>query len=92
VLGSKIFKPELNGFEIINLRLEYYRYVRVEYHAASSIPEAEALLRRKGNEFIEGIAFGKHNSVVMFGNFVDKAESGKVSKMPFPIVILITFS
>jgi len=54
------------------------RYVRLQYHATTSLDEAQRLLQRYEFDFVEGIAFGLDKIVVMHGKFAEKPERSKV--------------
>lgn len=63
----------------IKLIYDDFRYVKLEYYPKNSVSEAKKLLSTEGNDFVEGIMFGKNRVVVMFGNYTDKVEPGRVS-------------
>ncbi|KAK0641142.1 hypothetical protein B0T16DRAFT_515254 [Cercophora newfieldiana] len=65
----------------LELRLmEARKWVRTKYHRAGSVREAIEVLRREvgreGNDYVDGIMFGKGHGVVVTGELTDEAPEG----------------
>jgi hypothetical protein len=64
-------------FKVLDFTTALHRFVKLEYIPTSSIEEATELLQAStGNEFIEGIMFGKNKTVIMHGNFANHPPPG----------------